>query len=51
VSAAEMIEDTNRKRGADWAEYSVFTPSDEFVQEMKAFEEKATTMIDAQYER
>ena len=48
--ASAMIADANGKRGADWAEYSEFIPTESFVKELEQFEKHAKSQLWPQYE-
>jgi hypothetical protein len=50
VVGAAMITDSNAKRGPDWAEYSLFTPTEAFIQEIEQFENHAKAILQPQYE-
>ena len=46
-----MVNDTNRKRGEDWAQYSQFTPTEDFVKDLEQFEILARSVLQPQYEQ
>ena len=49
--APAMVNDTNRKRGEDWAQYSQFTPTEDFVKDLEQFEILARSVLQPQYEQ